>query len=54
MVTINQIIEDLMEIKQDRENVYELIAELYDKIEDWEAETEYILEKLAEIQSYAK
>lgn len=52
-MTIDKIIEELKEIKEDKKIIFDSIADLYDKIEEW-VETEYILEELANIQQYAK
>ena len=46
-------VEELNGIRSDKETIFYKIAELYDKIEEG-AETEYILEELANIQQYAK
>lgn len=51
---IDEIIKELEEIKEDKETIFYKIADLYDKIEEWEAEKEYILDELANIQQYAK
>lgn len=53
-MTIQEIIKQLEEIKEDKEIIFNWIAELYDKIEEGEIETREILEKLADIQQYAK
>ena len=53
-MTIQEIIEKLEEIKEDREIIFNWIAELYDKIEEGEIETREILEKLAYLQQCAK
>lgn len=49
-----QFVEKINEIKADKEIIFNWIAELYDKIEEGEIETREILEKLADIQQYAK
>ena len=46
-------VEELNEMRSDKETIFYKIADLCDKIEDG-AETEYILEELANIQQYAK
>ena len=50
---IEEIINALQEIKEDKETIFYKISDLYDKIEDW-VEIDYILEELANIQQYAK
>lgn len=52
-MTIENIIKELKELKEDKETIFYKIADLYDKIEEG-VETEYILEELANIQQYAK
>lgn len=43
------------EMKEDKETIYNMIAEIYDYIEENDyIEKEYILEKLATMQQYAK
>ena len=49
-----KFVEELNEIRADKETIFNKIAELYDKIEGGEIETREILEKLADIQQYAK
>lgn len=49
-----QFVETINEIKADKEVIFNWIAELYDKIEEGEIETQEILEELANIQQYAK
>lgn len=49
-----KFVEELNEIRADKETIFNKIADLYDKIEDGEIETEWILEELANIQQYAK
>ena len=51
---IDEIIKELEEIKNDKETIYNKIAELYDMIESWEITEDGILEELANIQQYAK
>ena len=46
--------EEIKEKKQNLEVIFNSIAELYDKIEEGEIETQGILEELADIQQYAK
>lgn len=44
----------MAEQKEDKDIMFYWIAELYDKIEEWEIETWEILEKLADLQQHAK
>ena len=53
-MTTRELIKQLEEIKEDKETIFNEIAELYDRIEEGEIETWEILEKLADIQQYAK
>lgn len=46
-------VEELNQLRADKETIFYKIADLYDKIEDG-AEIEYIKEELANIQQYAK
>lgn len=46
-------VEQLNELRADKETIFYKIADLYDKIEEW-AGTDYIKEELANIQQYAK
>lgn len=51
-MTQKQLIE---EMKEDKETIYNMIAEIYDYIEENDyIEKEYILEKMATMQQYAK
>lgn len=45
---------EIKELKEDKRIIFDLIAELYDRIEDGEIEQREIFEKLADIQQYAK
>ena len=51
---------ELEELKENLNTIYNKIAELYDMIEEWEIDywtidwTSFILEELANIQNYAK
>ena len=44
----------IIEKQEQLDTIFKGIAELYDKIEDGEIETQEILEELARIQNYAK
>ena len=44
----------IIEKQEQLDTIFKGIAELYDKIEDGEIETQEILEELASIQQYAK
>lgn len=46
-------VEQLNELRADKETIFYKIADLYDKIEEWYW-TDYIKEELANIQQYAK
>lgn len=57
----NQIKKDLENLKKtidelldDRKIVFNAIAELYDIIEEWCQDDDFILQELANIQQYAK
>lgn len=57
----NQIKKDLENLKEtidelldDRKIVFNAIAELYDIIEEWCQDDDFILQELANIQQYAK
>lgn len=50
----SKFVEEINEIRADKETIFNKIADLYDKIEEGEIETREILEELANIQQYAK
>lgn len=51
---IETIKKELEEKKEQLETIFNWIAELYDIIEEWEMDWNFILEELARIQSYCK
>ena len=46
--------EETKELKEDREIVFKMISELYDIIEEWETDMNFILSELASIQNFSK
>lgn len=46
--------EEIKELKEDREIVFKMISELYDIIEEWETDMNFILSELASIQNFSK
>ena len=53
-MTIQEIIKQLEEIKEDKQTIFNEIADLYDRIEEGDIEQWEILEKLENIQQYEK
>lgn len=51
---IKELFEKYKEMEENKEAIFNSIAELYDIIEEWEASEWFILEELAGIQAYAK
>ena len=45
---------ELKEKQEQLDTIFNSIAELYDIIEEWETDTNFILEELARIQNYCK
>ena len=45
---------ELKEKQEQLDTIFSSIAELYDIIEEWETDTNFILEELARIQNYCK
>lgn len=52
--TIKELENELKEKQEQLDAIFNWIAELYDIIEEWETDTNFILEELAKIQNYTK
>jgi hypothetical protein len=52
--TIKELENDLKEKQEQLDTIFNWIAELYDIIEEWEMDYNFILEELARIQNYCK
>jgi hypothetical protein len=52
--TIKELENELKEKQEQLDAIFNWIAELYDIIEEWETDYNFILEELARIQNYCK
>lgn len=52
--TIEKLENELKEKQEQLDAIFNWIAELYDIIEEWEMDYNFILEELARIQNYCK
>lgn len=52
--TIKELENELKEKQEQLDAIFNWIAELYDIIEEWEMDYNFILEELARIQNYCK
>lgn len=52
--TIKELENELKEKQEQLDTIFNWIAELYDIIEEWETDYNFILEELARIQNYCK